>query len=209
MKRIICWLLTLLCITAGLSGCNEINKQTVLLKESMEIPEGGIISASVFDTMKKGNQAVTFTGESAGLAYEWKIFGSDIEEAKDLNLGIEITKADKESIAFRFLSEEDFGFSPMLTIYMEESWDSLSATVYDESGKEPAKGCQAVIAGRENNVLNLSFLKQTGTYEVVRDEVEEDIRTPSDNPDGTKKDDTKTVGSAGGFKGGNCRYGIT
>ena len=174
MKRILCVFLTLACIVGVFCGCDSLNRQPVTLANSIVIPGGGIISADIFGELNQENKAVTFVGESGGVRYEWVIFGSDIKDAKDLNLGLEITEANSEKIAFRFLSEESFGFSPSLSIYLNDSWDAQSATLTAEDGKEQA----VTLTSQKQTILNFSPEVQTGAF-VITPNMESDTIVPS------------------------------
>ena len=78
MKRILClFLAVLFCLTA-LCGC-DLNLKPKTLENTMEIPDDGIIEASVFKSLKNENKVIVFVGESSGIHYEWTVFGSDID----------------------------------------------------------------------------------------------------------------------------------
>lgn len=178
MKKILCLILTLVCILTGLCGCNLLGKQPVTLADSISIPKNGMIEASVFETLKSENKAVIFKGQSGDIRYEWILFGSDIKEAKDLNLGIEITEADSEKVAFRFLSEESFGFSPILSIYLNDIWEAQSASMYEVSTSDAAKKQEVSITGNKQSILNFSPEVQTGAF-VITPNVEQNPTIPS------------------------------
>ncbi len=162
MKRILCLLLTLACIVGVLCSCDSLNKQPVTLADSITVPEDGIIFADIFTELKLENKAVTFIGESGGIRYEWVIFGSDVKETKDCNLGLEITEANSERLAFRFLSEESFGFSPTLSIYLNDSWNAQSAVLTAGDGKEQQVTLTSTSQGK--SILNFSPEVQTGAF---------------------------------------------
>lgn len=179
MKRILCLLFTLACIFTGLGGCNLLNKQPVTLADGIAIPEDGMIEASVFEALKAGNKAATFIGKSNGIRYEWIVFGSDIQEIKALNLGLEITEADGKKIAFRFLSGENFGFSPALSIYLNDLWDTQSASVCEFSTSGAEKKQQATITGSTQSILNFSPETQTGAFVITSDVEANAVSVPS------------------------------
>ena len=110
-KRILCFLLCSLMIFS-LSACDSLGLNPAELQSSITIPDDGMIYASVFKELKEQNKVTTFIGESNGFRYEWTVFGSDIDAVKDLNLGIEFVEESGKKIAFSYLSDEDFGFSP-------------------------------------------------------------------------------------------------
>ncbi|MBQ4348885.1 MAG: hypothetical protein IJC79_04630, partial [Clostridia bacterium] len=90
MKRIICLILALVLImtTTACSG----NFAQVNLNEPISISENGIVEKSVFDKIKNENAIATFTGASNDIKYEWTVFGSDINETKDVNLSVVLNK---------------------------------------------------------------------------------------------------------------------
>lgn len=185
MKKILCLVLTLVCIFTGLCGCDSLSKQPVTLASSISIPENGIIESSVFEALKAENKAVTFKGKSGDISYEWIVFGSDIREAKALNLGIEVTEADKEKLSFRFLSEEDFGFFPTLSIYLNDLWNAQSASASDGAG---IKQEVTITVDKKQTILNFSPEVQTGTFAITPN-TEQDFTTPS-TPSGEPSSET-------------------
>lgn len=170
-KRIICFLLCALMIFA-LSACGSLSLKPAELQSSIQITEDGVISSSVFGELKKQNKVTTFVGVSNGFRYEWTMFGSDINEIKDLNLGIEVTAVNGKKIAFRYLSDENFGFSPVLSIYLNERWDAQSATVYEVSETDSTPKCSASVTGSDKSILNFSAATQTGYFEITPDTVQ-------------------------------------
>ncbi len=178
MKNILSLFLAIICI-AGLCSCASLNSSPLTLAATVEIPESGIIKASVFDSLMQENKAGTFVGKSGEIRYTWIVFGSDIDEAKDRNLGIEITEAGREQITFRYLSGEDFGFFPVLSIYLNERWEAPHALVYavTEDGNRGEEVCQAEITGSEHSILNFSPEVHTGTFTIAL-ETEEETTQP-------------------------------
>ena len=205
MKKILCLILTLVCILAVFCGCDSLNKQPVTLADSISIPENGIIESSVFEALKTENKAVTFKGQSGDIRYEWVIFGSDIKEAKALNLGIEVTEASSKQMAFRFLSEENFGFSPVLSIYLNDIWDAQSASASDGAD---IKQEVSITVDKKQTILNFSPEVQTGAF-VITPNTEQDSTAPStpsgepsseaassENPDTTQMPETSDTTSS-------------
>lgn len=167
-KRIIGFLFCALMIFA-LSACGSLSLKPAELQSSITISDDGMISASVFKELKEQNKITTFIGESNGLRYEWTVFGSDIDAVKDLNLGIEFTEVNSRKVAFRYLSDDDFGFSPVLSIYLNEQWDVQSATVYETSETDRTPKCTASVTGNDKSILNFSSTAQTGHFEIMPD----------------------------------------
>lgn len=182
MKKTICLFLTLVYIFIGIYGCNSLNKKPITLADNISIPVNGLIESSVFETLKQENKAVIFVGESNGIRYEWVIFGNDIKEAKELNLGIEIIEDSKEKLSFRFLSKEDFGFSPTLSFYLNDLWNAGSASVYEGSISDfnNGEGQRVSITGNKQSILNFSPKTQTGSFIIVPDIESENITAASE-----------------------------
>lgn len=183
MKKTICFLLLLACILSGFYGCASLNQKPVTLAESMSIPENGIVEAAVFETLKKENKAAVFEGQSGSIRYEWILFGGEIPEAKDLNLGIEITESENRKVAFRFCSEEDFGFTPGLSFYLNDTWGAKNAFVCEGSVSETGKKQEASITGEKQNILNFSPEVQRGTFVIL----------PGDEPHTENRDSLSDV----------------
>ena len=116
MRRICLCVLILLCLT----GCGSVGEKARVLQGRMEIPEDGIISKDIFRQLQEENGVITFTGISNDVAYEWTVFGSDLEACKDCNLAISVEKKDAQKIVFEHLSEENYGFPAVLSIYLNE-----------------------------------------------------------------------------------------
>lgn len=163
----------------SLSSCSELGNKTAKLQESISIPQDGIIEASVFEELKEENGIVVFFGESNRIRYEWTVFGSDVDKPRSLNLGVDIT-ATEDSVVLRYFSSEAFGFSPVLTIYLDSGLNSDSATVYDKTDGSKATLCSAIITGKNGNIINFSSVKQTGICEIVPDR--------ADDPEGSASD---------------------
>lgn len=183
-KRILCFLLCSLMIFS-LSACDSLGLNPAELQSSITIPDDGMIYASVFKELKEQNKVTTFIGESNGFRYEWTVFGSDIDAVKDLNLGIKFVEESGKKIAFSYLSDEDFGFSPVLSIYLNEQWDVQSATVYEVSETDSTPKCSASVTGNDKSILNFSSTTQTGYFEIMPDTVQnteaDKTETPSEN----------------------------
>lgn len=178
MKKILHLILTLVCILTALCGCDSLNRQPITLSDNIIIPEDGIIEASVFEALKAENKAVTFVGESRGLRYEWVVFGSDIKNPGELNLGLEITEANSEKVAFCFRSEKNFGFSPVLSIYLNDVWEAQGATLSEAAASDSTQKQDVSITGSKQSILNFSAEMQTGSF-VITPKSEQDRAAPT------------------------------
>lgn len=176
MKRLACVLLALLL----LSGCAG-NFGNTDLKETMEIPENGIIEKAVIQQIKDENAVAVFCGESNGLKYEWKLFGKDIVEAKNANLHVDLM-LDGEVLTAVFAQQENLGFSSMLSIYLPTKWSYQTASAY----RGDVKVYSVSLTGtKEKSTVNL-FVKDTlGTLCIRPD--------PQKNPTLTEPDSTEPL----------------
>lgn len=176
MKRLACVLLALLL----LSGCVG-NFGNTDLKETMEIPENGILEKAVIQQIKDENAVAVFCGESNGLKYEWKLFGKDIVEAKNANLHVDLM-LDGEVLTAVFAQQENLGFSSMLSIYLPTKWSYLTASAY----RGDVKVYSVSLTGtKEKSTVNL-FVKDTlGTLCIRPD--------PQKNPTLTEPDSTEPL----------------
>lgn len=146
------------------SGCGGGNYTQVDLQEAAEIPDDGVVKASVLQQIKKDNAIATFQGESNGFAYEWTIFGSDITDPDSIHLDVEITENDN-GIQVAFAQEEPFGFPALLSVYLQQTWDAQSATAYQND--KPVYSVS--VTGSGETILNLSVGDVLGTCLIMPD----------------------------------------
>ncbi len=149
MKKILSILLAFT-IMMSLCACQG-NFGSVNLNDPIEIPEDGIIKESIIKQIKNENTIGVFTGASNGLRYEWTIFGSDITDPTEINLDVTLRKTDEGSIQVNLRQVRAFGFSALLSIYLDEQWNAQSATAY--VGKNAFASVS--ITGSKTTILNL------------------------------------------------------
>jgi len=193
MKRILSLILTFV-LLLSFTACNG-NFAQVDLKEPIALSEDGVVERDVFEKIKNENAIATFTGESGETKYEWTIFGSDLEDTRDVNLSITLEKTDK-GIKIKFSETEDFGFPALLSVHLSEKWKADSATAYD--------GDSAVysvsITGSKTSILNISVNKIVAECEVLPDATKQTETIPStettepDNDDKGSSETNKTDG---------------
>ncbi len=188
MKRILSLILTFIFLMS-LTACSG-NFAQVDLKEPIALTEDGIVARDVFEKIKNENAIATFTGESGEMKYEWTVFGSDLNETKDVNLSIVLEKTDK-GVKIKFSETEDFGFPALLSVHLNEKWKSDSATAFD--------GNRAVysvsITGSKTSILNISVGKIVAECEILPDDAKQTETTPSTeitSPDDTNKNNSET-----------------
>ena len=107
MKKIISLILVIACVLSFCSCAG--NYGSIDLMDAVSIPENGIIEKEILEQIRAENAIATFQGVDGDYTYEWLIFGSDIEEAKDINLGVRIESLD-DGIELSFAEKNDFGF---------------------------------------------------------------------------------------------------
>ncbi len=187
MKRILSLILTFV-LLLSFTACSG-NFAQVDLKEPIVLAEDGIIEKSVFDKIKNENAIATFTGESGPFKYEWTVFGSDLNDTKDVNLSVSLEKNDK-GIKIKFSETEDFGFPALLSVHLNEKWKVDSANAFD--------GGSAVysvsITGSKTSILNISVNKIVAECEVLPDDAKQTESKPSteSSSNDNKKDNIET-----------------
>ena len=190
MKRIICLILALVLLmtTTACSG----NFAQVNLNEPISISENGIVEKSVFDKIKNENAIATFTGASNDIKYEWTVFGSDINETKDVNLSVVLNKSDK-GIKVSFSETKDLGFPALLSIHINEKWSADSATAFNGD-----KGVYSVsVTGSKTSILNISVNKIIPEIEILPDEINYTEDTTAENTNPTENDFSDTTTTNG------------
>ena len=197
MKRIICLILALVLLmtTTACSG----NYAQVNLNEPIAIPENGIVEKSVLDKIRNENAIATFTGSSNDIKYEWTVFGSDINETKDVNLSVVLNKSDK-GIKVSFSETKDLGFPALLSIHINEKWSADSATAFNGD-----KGVYSVsVTGSKTSILNISVNKIIPEIEILPDEINYTEDTTAENTNPTENDflDTTTTNGKDNYLSG-------
>lgn len=183
MKSVLSFLIALL-LLFSFCGCNG-NYADIDLNAPVALSEDGVVEKELLDKIKNENTIATFTGTSGGLSYAWTVFGSDIGEAKDVNLLVSLEKADG-GIKVSFSGNEALGFSALLSIHLDEKWSALAATAYRDGNAIAAVS----ITGSDTSILNLSVKDQIGSCVILPDAKKESGNTDQSRPssDGTTTD---------------------
>ena len=172
MKKIVSLFLALT-IMLYLCACGG-NFGSVNLNDSVAIPADGVIKESIIKQIKNENAIGVFSGESNGVRYEWTIFGGDITVPKEINLAVNITENIGGGTKVALGATEPFGFSALLSVYLNETWNAQSATGYTEE--------QAVVSvsltGSKATILNMTLDGTVGSIVVRPDELPEDAYIP-------------------------------
>ena len=190
MKKILSLLLAFI-IMLSLCAC-EGNWESVNLKDPIGIGEDGTIKESIIKQVKSENAIGVFTGKSGDYKYEWTIFGSDIAEPKEINLDVQISKADDGNINVVLTQADAFGFSALLSIYLNEKWDAQSATAYAND-----KAIASVsVTGSKTTFLNITLDGSANNF-IIRPDAnpEDENQTPSTEP--TAPDQTPSTPTGG------------
>ena len=168
MKRILSLILAF-AIMISLCACKG-SFGSINLNDTIDIPENGIIKESIIKQIKNENAIGVFSGSSNGYNYEWTVFGSDIEEAKEVNLGVTINKAADGTPEITLSAQENFGFSALLSVYLDEIWDAQSATAY--TNDKPMASVS--LTGSKASILNLTLDGTNNSFTVRPDALPED-----------------------------------
>ena len=188
MKKLMTLLLTAV-LMLSLCACGG-NYGQVDLQDALPIPDDGIIAADIVAQIKDEDAIGVFAGTSGEFSYEWTIFGSDIAEAQEINLQADIRKNGAGEIEIALGQEESFGFSALLSVYLNDVWDAQSATAYE--GETAVASVS--LTGSKSTILNLTTDGTLGTVTVRPDVVEELPATEEVvEKDEEKKEDNKPV----------------
>ena len=189
MKKIVSLFLALT-IMLSLCACGG-NFGSVNLNDSVAIPADGVIKESIIKQIKNENAIGVFTGESNGIRYEWTIFGSDITAPKGINLAVNITETIGGDTKVTLGATEPFGFSALLSVYLNETWSAQSATGYAEE--------QAVVSvsltGSKATILNMTLDGTVGSIVVRPDELPEEEATVPTTESSTVESTQPTTGN--------------
>ena len=186
MKKLMTLLLTAV-LMLSLCACGG-NYGSVDLQDTLPIPEDGLVEDKVISQIKSENAIGVFAGTSGEFSYEWTIFGSDIAEAREVNLLTTIEKNSKGEIEISLAQEKSFGFSALLSVYLNDVWDAQSATAYE--GETAVASVS--LTGSKSTILNLTTDGTLGTV-TVRPDVVEDLPATEEvvERDEDKKEDDK------------------
>ena len=174
MKRFF-GLLMAFTVIVSLCGCQG-NFGSVDLNDSIAIPEDGVIGESIIRQIKDENAIGVFTGTSGNYRYEWTVFGSDIAQAKEINLGASITENEDGVPQVTLGTDEPFGFSALLSVYLDEHWNAQSATGYDGD----TAAVSVSLTGSKATILNMMLDGSAKTLVIRPDELPKDAMVDAD-----------------------------
>ncbi len=188
MKRIISLSLVFILIIC-LCGCSG-NFSQVNLNEPIAIPENGVVEKSVIEKIKNENAIAVFEGNSDSVKYEWTVFGSDITDAKDINLAVALSKT-TDGLNVKLTETEDFGFPVLLSIHLDEKWSSQGATAY----KDGFAVYSVSLTGSKTSILNISVNKIVADFVILPDDAEatESVITSQQDTSSTAQNNSSPV----------------
>lgn len=160
MKKIISIVLLSLLLIAFCS-CSG-NYGQIDLKDTILLSDNGFVEKAVFEQIREENAIATFRGIDGDFKYEWLIFGTDIGAAKDAYLAVNIQQ-EGTGISVSFSEEGGIGFPALLSIYLNEKWNSDSAGLFHN---EKPIGT-ASITGSKNSILNVSVTELPQTLKII------------------------------------------
>ena len=173
MKKRLLSLFLVLTAILSLCACRG-NFGSVNLKEPIEIPEHGMIEEKTIWQIKEENAIGVFTGRYGDYRYEWTVFGSDITTPKEVSLAIEISQTSEGNFRVILRQARAFGFSALLSVYLNEKWEAQGATAY--AGETAIASVS--LTGSEATVLNLALDGSIDSFEVRPDERPEEPYIP-------------------------------
>ena len=185
MKKFLSFISLLFCLLFLASCSGSYGK--VDLRKPVTLPEDGIVGKETLTQIRNKNAIATFTGKSGDFSYEWTLFGSDIAEARDVNLSVSVEKT-QDGVKVVFAEKSDFGFPALLSISLNEKWSATGAAAYH--------GDDAVfkvsVTGSKTSILNISVNKSVGEC-VVRPVTQKETAssTGCPNSDGNAVDQDK------------------
>ena len=128
MKKIIFLLFIFIMLPTAVSCSGTFSK--VDLNNPVPLPENGIVEKDVLEQVKNDGAIATIVGESNGFEYKWIIFGKDINEAKNVNLSVDVSNTEK-GILLQFSEKEDFK-GEYITLSTWNEWTEGSYLEPDE-----------------------------------------------------------------------------
>ena len=180
MKRIFSLILAVFAALT-LAAC-EGNYFEIDIQKPVAIPDGGVVEKAVFEKIRASSAITTFTGSSGGFTYSWFVFGSQITDPGDADLSVEIQKKDG-GIAVSFGGE--LGFPATLSIALQEQWNALSATAY-QNGKEVAD--VALVNAEKGTVLNFPVAEALDSCIILPDKLQNSSTESPDRPNSDGSD---------------------
>ena len=183
MKKLVSLLLAVL-ILGSLCACQG-NFGGVDLQKPVDIPADGKISAKTLEQLEKENAIGIFKGTSNGISYEWTVFGSDIDNPKQIDLSAALTVLADGSLQVSLGQTETFGFSALLSISLPDKWNAYSATAYQGQ----IAVASVSITGSKTTILNISLDGTVKDFVIRPDAVpEEDVGGSTTSPTEPTKD---------------------
>lgn len=166
LTRIVCIILLSVFTFAFLSGCKVKYANYSNYSGEIPLPDDGIVRAEVFESLKKTSNVAVFCGKHGNISYQWTVFGSDIDTPQDIDFRI-FTVLSNDNLHIQLSTDKAFGFSPVLSVYLPERWDSLTATVYDADGSTL---CGASLTNTDNTIVNFTVCDGIFVYDIKGDD---------------------------------------
>ena len=183
MKRLTL-LLLVLAVLLSLVACSG-TYADMDFQKPVALAEDGVVAKEFLDRIKRENAIATFTGVSGGMNYEWTIFGSDIENTRDVNLQVTLETIEG-GVQVSLEETEALGFSALLSIHLEEKWTALAATAY----RDGTAISSVSITGSKTSILNLPVNEGIGSCIILPDELQNNSGVGANRPnsDGSATD---------------------
>jgi hypothetical protein len=154
---------------------------------TVDIPKDGIISASVFKKLMNTNDMKMFNGEENGIKYQWLFLGSDIGEPRDINLLMNFTNEEADSVKnltksewvqeFSFNGDNIIEYNPTISIELSTKWDCGKVDIYkfDEKSNACTIVSGATIENLEKTMVTFTPIDNKGKFYIVGSGIASDI----------------------------------
>ena len=161
MKKIISLSLALLCCL--LCACVFKNLKPTSLADTVQIPDDGVITKDVFQSLKDNNSVGVFEGQSDSVRYTFTVFGDKISAPADTVMKINVKSIDETSLCFELAGNARLDFSPMLALYLNRAWSADSVEITSDNGS--VSTATVTFDSSMNAVVN-TIVSQPGVYNV-------------------------------------------
>ena len=185
MKKIIGVFLLFALLLTALSGCGKKEQ----LNRTTQISESGVITKTVFESIKENNDIGIFNGNSNDITYQWLFMGSLIGSPKDENLLVNFSNAKTEKVKnqlsakyvqeFSFASKEKPEGGPTLSVYFAYPWyaDLVEVYQYNADKNEAELIGTAALENAPNSIVTLIPQEYKGLFYLVGKEATQNSET--------------------------------
>lgn len=169
-----CFLMALSAIGCSNITVTEDNKSS---GDNSSIPKDGIVSEEVFKELKDSGDMQLFNGSNDDFTYQWMFMGTDISTPRDLNLLVNPTSTDLETVkkeadtdkvyGFKFGEESSLDAKTALSIIYKDDLKCTAADIYQVENGKLKKITTATVETSEGTTFNFSLKDRKGEFYIV------------------------------------------